>query len=566
MRPLGFVSNGITSALIDKGSIVWLTFPRFDSPSVFGKLLDNEAGEFSILPQEEEYEVAQEFLVPNVLLTKFKTKEGKADIVDLMPIGEKAIIRKIRSDITLRIDIRPMFNYGLYRPIMELEDNGIRFLNPLSRECLALMSDKPLSSSSFKTKGETTLYLVYSSDYSYGPFHKGKRLRKDLENSFNLTLNYWKNKVRVEDKDEISKMRSVSLGLLLGLIYSPSGGSIAAPTTSLPEVEGGNRNWDYRYVWIRDSAMISEALLFSGYLVEARRIINFLLGLVNFTSKPLLHPLYTVDGNDPPPEIEIPWLRGYKDSKPVRIGNAAASQVQLDIEGFLVDAIYKYFKLTNDKVFIEENKEKIEYIANWVSKNWMLRDAGMWEDRGKPLHYTHSKVMMWVTLDRAEKILDLSYGEKDKLRDWIMRNCVKDGSFVRSSDSGDVDANLLTLPLYGFIRVDDEIFLRTLQRIEEELRVNGFVKRYSKDSLGEAMHPFSLASIWLSRIYLRLGRRDEALELIRKVLKPSGGLYLIGEHIDVEKMEYTGNYPQAFVHAQLLIALNELSSNKFFDQ
>ncbi|TRM85331.1 glycoside hydrolase family 15 protein, partial [Sulfolobus sp. A20-N-G8] len=223
----------------------------------------------------------------------------------------------------------------------------------------------------------------------------------------------------------------------------------------------------------------------------------------------LLHPLYTVDGNDPPPEMEISWLRGYKDSKPVRVGNAAASQVQLDIEGFLIDAIYKYFSMTNDKVFIEENKEKIQYIADWVSKNWMLRDAGMWEDRGKPLHYTHSKVMMWVTLDRAEKILGLSYGEKDKLRDWIMRNCVKEGSFVRSSDSNDVDANLLTLPLYGFVQVNDEILLRTLKRVEEELHVKGFVKRYSNDSLGDAMHPFSLASIWLSRIYLRLARKDE---------------------------------------------------------
>lgn len=153
-----------------------------------------------------------------------------------------------------------------------------------------------------------------------------------------------------------------------------------------------------------------------------------MLALVNFTAKPLLHPLYAVDGSDPPPEIEIPWLSGYMNSRPVRVGNAAASQIQLDIEGFLVDAIYKYYKYTSDRVFVEENWDKIKYIGDWVSKNWMLKDAGMWEDRGDPKHYTHSKVMMWVALDRIEKIMNVKIHEKDEIKEWVMRNCVKDGS------------------------------------------------------------------------------------------------------------------------------------------
>ncbi|WP_176586695.1 alpha,alpha-trehalase TreH1 [Sulfolobus acidocaldarius] len=550
MKPLGFIGNGLTSALVDNGSIVWLTFPRFDSPSVFGKLLDDNAGEFSIRPVEDKFKVSQSYLVPNVLSTTFKSSNGKAEIVDLMPIGEKAIIRKVRTEIPLSFKIIPMFNYGLYRPIIRRKDDGIQFLNPVSRECLSLLSDVPTDE--IKPPG-TTLYLVYSSDCAYGPLDKGKQLENDLENSFNLTIDYWKDKIR--SNDEVWR---TSVGVLLGLIYSPSGSSIAAATTSLPEAVGDSRNWDYRFVWVRDSSMISEALLYSGYVVEARRILNFMLALVNFTAKPLLHPLYAVDGSDPPPEIEIPWLSGYMNSRPVRVGNAAASQIQLDIEGFLVDAIYKYYKYTSDRVFVEENWDKIKYIGDWVSKNWMLKDAGMWEDRGDPKHYTHSKVMMWVALDRIEKIMNVKIHEKDEIKEWVMRNCVKDGSFVRSSDSNDVDANLLTLPLYDFIDVKDPIFLKTLKRIEDELYVDGFVKRYSQDFMGEAKHPFALATIWLARVYIRLGRKERAMELLDKVLKPSGTLYLIGEHIDVENMEYTGNYPQAFVHAQLLLALKEV--------
>lgn len=407
-----------------------------------------------------------------------------------------------------------------------------------------------------------TLYLIYSTARDYGPFKK--RIERKAEKSLRATLNYWERKVPFKGTDETDRIREVSLMVLLSSIYSPTGASIAAPTTSLPEIEGGGRNWDYRYTWVRDSSMVSEALLSTGYIVESRRIINFLLGSMTFSSKPFLHPLYTVDGGDPPPEREIKWLSGFKGSKPVRVGNGAASQVQLDIEGFFVEAVYQYYLKTGDAEFLRENWVKLEYIHEWVSKNWKLKDAGIWEDRGRPQHYTHSKVMMWIALDRIEKMgkeigKKVSTSSKEKLRQWIIENCVKDSYFVRYAGSEEVDANLLTLPIYGFVDVRDPVFMNTLRKVETDLLKNGFVKRYRKDFMGEAVHPFTLANVWLARIYARLGREEEAIKLIKNLTRPSSNLYLIGEHIDVDKMEYTGNYPQVFTHAQILLAIEEIN-------
>ncbi len=559
MKPLGFISNGITSALINDGSIVWLSFPRFDSPSVFAKLLDEEGGEFSIFPHEE-CKVSYNYVLPNVMSTTFKCEKGRAEVIDLMPIGERSIVRKVVTEIPLRVKVKPVFNYGLYKAVVEKEADGTRFMNPLSRECLALIPGLE----EVKPPG-VTFYLTYSSATEYGPFRK-KQLGREVEKTIRITEDYWKRKISV--KYERMSPAEVSLMVLLGSIYSPTGASVAAPTTSLPEVEGGTRNWDYRFAWVRDSSMVSEALLSYGYIVESRRIINFLLGSMNFSSKPFLHPLYTVDGGDPPPETDIGWLSGFKGSKPVRVGNGAASQVQLDIEGFFIEAVYQYFRKTGDKEFLRENWSKLEYIHSWVSRNWKLKDAGMWEDRGAPQHYTHSKVMMWVVLDRIGKMgrevrKKVSNSSKERLYSWIMENCVRDGYFTRYAGSTEVDANLLTLPLYGFVDIKDRTFLNTLHKIEQDLVQGKFVKRYRKDFLGEASHPFTLAGVWLSRVYARLDRRDEARDFLLSVLKPSLGTYLVGEHVDVDKMEYTGNYPQVFVHAQLLLALKELGEYLF---
>lgn len=560
MKQLGYITNNKTSALIDNGSIVWLPLPKYDSPSVFNKLLDEDGGEFTVKLDES---INMYYLHPNVL----KTESHDVEIIDLMPKGESGIIRFVETKKTLNITIKPLFNYGLYKPIIEERKRGYRFLNPQGNDCIAVISDKLKRTGYYEfeiSPGESYIYLIYSPDSRYGPFNKGSSLTYDFKHAFKKSLNQWKFFFKdKKEKDELDKIYETSIWVLLSSIYSPTGAIVASPTTSLPEVEGGNRNWDYRFAWVRDSSIIAEALIDAGYIVEARRIINFFFGLVNFTSKPFLHPLYTIDGDYPPPEIQINWLSGYKNSKPVRVGNAAAMQIQLDIEGFFLNSVYKYYEATKDKVFIKENWEAIKYIAEWENKNWTLKDVGIWEDRGKPRHYIHSKVMMWVAMDRAERLAK-EIGEevewdKDKLKEWILQNGVKNGYFVQHTETEDVDASLLTLPLYDFISEKEEIFLNTLREIEKNLVIKDvYVKRYKSDSLGEAKHPFALTTLWLARIYNKLGRNGE--QIIRKVFMPP--LYLAGEHIDIDRDEYTGNYPQEFVHAEAILAIREIRRNK----
>jgi GH15 family glucan-1,4-alpha-glucosidase len=228
--------------------------------------------------------------------------------------------------------------------------------------------------------------------------------------------------------DQLLEAYQTSVGILLGLLYNPTGAIVAAPTTSLPEVEGGSRNWDYRFAWVRDSSIVAEALISAGFSAEARRIIEFFSRMVSFTSKPFIYPLYSIDGSVPPKEEEIPWLSGYENSKPVRIGNAAAGQLQLDLEGFFLDAFFKYYEATGDENYIRSHLDVIEYIADWVSENWKLEDVGIWEERGVQGHYIHSKVMMWVALDRAGKLMNAIGKEnpwketRHEIKEWVLQN------------------------------------------------------------------------------------------------------------------------------------------------
>ncbi|ADX83856.1 glycoside hydrolase family 15 protein [Sulfolobus islandicus] len=569
MKTLGFISNQITSALIDLSSIVWFPVPKFDSPSVFTRLLDEDGGEFSILPEGQEIiAVKQEYVYPLVIMTVIRTKQGEINITDLIPLGETVIIRKVESEIPFKVVFRPRFYYSLYKPII----GGSKFVNPRGRDCIAFLYDfsgKVKRSGNYVwnfSNGKGYLIANYASDVKHGVFsERGSTLNAMYERSFENTINYWKS-TDVKDVKSFNDLYKASIYTMLGSIYAPSGGVVAAPTTSIPEVEGGKRNWDYRFAWIRDSSIIAEALLEAGFIVEARRIINFLLSLINFSSKPFYYPLYTIEGTIPPPERKLRWLSGYKNSKPVRIGNGASSQIQLDIEGFFISALYKYVKLTNDQVFLKDVFSKVKYIGDWIAENWSLKDSGIWEDRGSPQNYTHSKIMMWIALDKIGKLANLiGYAdiwakERDKLRNWIFTNCVKNNYFIRyCGNTDDVDSSLLDSSLYGFIEVNDNIFINTLTKIENDLKTDVFVKRYKTDFMGEAKHPFLLTTVWLARVYMRLEKIDGAIEILDKINKISRELHLVGEHIDVEKGEFTGNFPQIFVHGQLVIAIKELN-------
>lgn len=567
MKPLGYISNQRTAALIDQTSVIWFPVPKFDSPSIFTKLLDEDGGEFKIIPQSEIQKITQYYEYPLVLTTEVQTKDGKMRITDLLPLGETVLIRKVESDIPFIVYLKPLFNYGLYRPIVD--EN--RFVNSRGRDCIVFLYEykgevKRNGNYSWNfDKGQGYLVANYSSDFKHGVAAKlEKGLDIDFEKPFLKTINFWKSIDFSETKIFTELYRS-SVYLLLSAMYSPSGGTVAAPTTSLPEVEGGNRNWDYRFAWIRDSSITAEALIDAEYVVEARRILNFLLSLVNFSTKPFYFPLFTIEGTIPPPEKELKWLSGYKSSKPVRIGNGASTQIQLDIEGFFMAALYKYIEKTNDRVMLRDVYDKVEHIADWVSENWLLKDSGIWEDRGAPQHYTHSKIMMWITLDRAAKLAkalglqDRWKESREKLRSWIYENCVKNGYFTRYAGSEDVDSAILSAPIYGFTTVSDPVFMKTLEKIENDLvTAKGFVKRYKSDFLGEAKHPFLLTTLWLARVYTMMGKVEKARAIVENLDKLAGTLHLIGEHVDVEKGEFTGNYPQVFVHAELVMTIREL--------
>ena len=569
MKPLGFISNQKTSALIKDSSIVWFPVPKFDSPTVFTRLLDEEGGEFAIIPNYKVREVKQYYEHPLVLTTELVTEKGRIKITDLIPLGETVIIRKVEAEVGFKVLFKPRFRYALYRPIIK----GNRFLNPRGRDCIAFLDfyqgeSKKVSKYTWRfSSGSGILVANYATDTRHGVMsERGKVLATDYMRSFEETIKYWES-YDVKDVEKFKELYKTSVFTLLGSIYSSSGGSIAAPTTSLPEVEGGNRNWDYRFAWVRDSSITAIGLLDAGLIVEGRRIIDFLFSLINFSSKPFYYPLYTIEGTIPPPEIKLNWLSGYKGSKPVRIGNAASKQVQLDVEGFFISAVYKYYQLTGDKVFIADQFDKLSYIADWISSNWSLKDSGIWEDRGEPKHYAHSKMMMWIALDKIGKMakelgkVDRWSESREKLREWILTNCVKNNHFIQHCGGEDeVDAALLSAPIYGFIDVKDPLFLSTLEKIEKELLVDGtFVKRYKKDFLGEAKYPFLLTTVWLARVYVMLGEMEKAEKIVERIERVAGNLHLVGEHVDPARNEFTGNFPQVFVHAELVSLIEELN-------
>ncbi|ARM75607.1 alpha,alpha-trehalase TreH1 [Acidianus manzaensis] len=577
MKSLPCINNEFTGALIDGTKIVWLPFPRYDSSPVFSYLLDENRGGFFDISGEV---LKQEYIIPNVLLTTLK--DG-SEITDSLLRGEHSLIRKIVAKSPLIVNIYPTFNYGKNKAVVEqIGKNVYKFSNVESTEFLEVHfvfdNIEKISSNSWRINGEGYIYLGYFQDERFGIYGKNI-VTFDPARGLERTINYWKNEMkrgRSKGKllnldipgfsgEEILDAYQNSSGILLGLLYNPTGAVVAAPTTSLPEIEGGSRNWDYRFAWVRDSSIIADALISAGYSNEARRIIEFLSRMVSFTTKPFMYPLYGVDGSVPPKEIEIPWLSGYANSKPIRVGNAAAAQLQLDLEGFFLDAMYKYYRATGDENYIKAHLDVIEYIADWVSENWKLKDVGIWEERGVQEHFIHSKVMMWVALDRAGKLLnaiDMENPWKDarhELKEWIMDNGVVNGKFVKKVGSEEVDSSLLALPIYGFIEPNNEIFLNTLKQIETDLMDHGLVKRYKRDFLGEAKYPFTLTSLWLARVYAMLGRFDEAKNIIGTIISISKPTYLIGEHVDPIRKEFTGNYPQAFAQANLILALDDLA-------
>ncbi len=571
----GLVSNGQTAALVaPDASIDWLAFPDFDSDAVFCRLLDPLVGGFMTLRPESHFRTDQAYLRGSLVLeTRLRTPSGDATIDDYLVLGRTELRRYVRNEVPLILECAPRFSYGQSLGALRQRDDGLLWLNPHKAEglLLSLRGARPRRIGREQwllPPGEHEIALLYTPDFAkekndFAPPEGDPALH--LEDA----LRYWRQVPMPTTVPAMQELFERSVLTMRALTVRPTGAILAAPTTSLPEQIGGARNWDYRFVWVRDSAYAAEAFLLSGDVLAARRLMEFLLSAVQMTGKPFVSPFMRGDGSFSLGERELGWLAGHRQSLPVRVGNAASAQLQLDIEGDLLWALWRYVRDTDDWNLPRSYFWAIERMADWTAEMWRVPDASLWEFRDEPGHYTHSLVLCWVALSAAAGLAE-AVGRPEKtsywreqaaqVRQFVMGECYRPDlrSFTQGVGSPQVDAALLCLPLYGFVPATDPAWQGTLERIEHDLVQDGLVYRYRFDSMGPARHPFTLGSAWLARVYLRTGQVAKAVETLEQLEQVATPLGLWGEHVDPSLGEQRGNFPQLFPHAGFVAAASEL--------
>ncbi|MBA3610247.1 MAG: glycoside hydrolase family 15 protein [Rubrobacter sp.] len=577
----GVIGNLHTAALVGTdGTIDWLCLPAFDSPSVFASILDDGiGGHFYLRPVE--YVRSQQIYLPdtNVLLTRFFCANGMAEVLDFMPIpnGPKdrhRLVRNarvIRGSIAFEIECRPAFDYARAKHAVSTGKSGVTFESPDA--ALTLSSEVPLkegdggSAGARFTLGEgeraTFCLLQGAQDGDVDALSDG-----EFEALLGETLGYWRrwiSRCTYSGRWRENVQRS-ALALKL-MVYDPTGALVAAPTMGLPEKIGGERNWDYRYTWLRDSAFALYALLSIGFDEEAGAFMGWLRDRCVTDSDGLLQPLYGIDGRSDTPETELDHLSGYMNSRPVRLGNAAKDQVQLDIYGAVLDAAYLYNKRGAPLDY--DVWTNLRRVLDWLADNWQDPDEGMWEVRGGRRQFVSSKVMSWVALERAGRIsrqrgLPAGNGnwkqERDRIYEEVMEkgwNAEK-GSFVQYYGSDALDASLLLMPLVKFVGPTDPRWISTLDNIQKELTYDTLVDRYNVDTaapdgLAGDEGSFSLCSFWLVECLTRSGRHEEARLALEKMFSYANHVGLYAEEIG-RSGEALGNFPQAFTHLALISA------------
>lgn len=573
-RFYGFISNSYTAALVGPdGSVDWFPCPRFDSAAVFCRLLDDARGGFFAIRPEGPWESRQQYLdQTNLLKTTFQTPDGQATILDFLPIGRTAIWRIVETPIPLVLTCRPTFNFGSCNAAYQIEDTGALFRHPAGTEALRLMIDGPHTKREQRDQwtigpGHVVVVLRYAQDAEREAAQLTEPLTDESE-MIQRTKTFWLLN-RLPYQGPWAEAFHQSVMVLRGLTYRTNGAMVAAATTSLPEIIGAERQWDYRFVWVRDAAYGAEALLLAGDPVGCRRYLEFIFNTVDLVGKPFAAPFYRVDGTVSHGEQEIGWLAGYRNTRPVRIGNAASGQLQLDVAGDFLWVVYLYWLTTQDHTFIRDYWWAIETLVHWVAGHWQQEDASLWEFRDDDDRYTHSQVMCWVALKAGQVFAEKALALPGLANHWAAQaQHVREDVWDHLRQSGvpyltqgprhpQLDAALLTLPLYGFLAPDDPVFRETLTQIENALVVDDRVYRYRQDNLGTAAHPFTLAGFWLARVYHRLGQADRRDALITAQIASMTDLGLFAEHIDRETGEPRGNFPQLFPHAGLITTLVE---------
>ncbi len=580
----GVIGDLHTAALVGTdGTIDWLCWPRFDSGSVFASILDSRrGGYFRVQPAAGEWTVKQLYFPDtNVLITRFLTPDGVGEIHDFMPIHRAAhaprrLVRQIvavRGEMRFLVECQPRFDYGRLRHELELTEQGAIFRSPSLT--LGLTSATPLSRDGDGVVAELTLSGGKSLAFALEPLEDGDLPEplspEQAEELFVRTVRYWRGWLAHSTyRGRWREMVHRSALTLKLLTYRPTGAIVAAPTTSLPEELGGSRNWDYRYTWIRDAAFSLYGLLRLGFTEEAEAFMGWLTerfreSHVDGTSGPL-QIMYRIDGSSSLEEETLDHLEGYQGSGPVRIGNGAADQLQLDIYGELIDSVYLYNKYGSP--ISHDAWLDLCRIVEWVCVNWDQPDEGVWEVRGGRQDFTYSRLMSWVAIERAIRIArqrglpaDLVrwLAERDRIYTQIMERGwnEKRRVFVQHYGTDGLDASVLLMPLVKFIAPTDPRWLSTLDAIGRELVSDSLVYRYniaaSPDGVSGDEGTFSIASFWYVEALARAGRLDEARLAFEKMLTYANHLGLYAEEIGPAG-EQLGNFPQAFTHLALISA------------
>ncbi|MFM0756011.1 glycoside hydrolase family 15 protein [Paraburkholderia sp. 22098] len=569
------LGDGQTAALVARnGSIDWLCWPGFDSDTCFAALLGHARnGRWQIAPVQEPIEVTRRYRGLTLILeTRFRTATGTAALVDFMPMrGEcPQLIRMVFGEtgsVEFDLQFGARFDYGRAVPAIRRLEDGAGVSIACGSNRLTLRTGAPLRDEGGNVMGRFAVAAGHSVSFvlNYSDSPDMSPACNDAQRQLSITTAFWEAwSAQADTRGPYQDALNRSLITLKALIHEPGGGIVAAPTAALPEHLGGSRNWDYRFCWLRDASLTLLALLRGGYPDEARRWRDWLVRAVAGAPSQL-QILYTIDGARHVTEWECPWLDGYQAAKPVRFGNGAVGQLQLDVFGEVMNALYlsRRAGLGPDGAAWTLEAELVEHLA----QVWQQPDQGIWESRGKPQNYTVSKVMAWVAVDRAIRSAaqfrqDAPVREWEQLRERIHADVCANAfrtdlnSFTQKYGGTELDASLLLLPLVGFLSPQDPRMQGTVAAIEQHLMTDGLVFRYrpehANDGLGEGEGAFLACSFWLADNLFLQGKRDQAEALFERLLGLRNDVGLLSEEYDVHSRRLVGNFPQAFSHIALV--------------
>jgi GH15 family glucan-1,4-alpha-glucosidase len=571
-----------TAALVHRqGSIDWCCFPRFDSDAAFAALLGHREHGCWVVSPMEKGETKRRYRDRSLVLeTEWETGEGRIRVIDFMPPRSEApeivrIVEGVSGRVTVRSEVVIRFGYGRIVPsVRRLDDTHVATAGP---DAIVLRTPAPSVGENRATVStfEIAAGARVPFTLTWFPSHAACPAEIDVDEALRETETFWRDwSSRCSYQGPYRDAVVQSLVVLKGLTYRPTGGIIAAPTTSLPEWPGGVRNWDYRYCWLRDATLTLLALVNAGYLEEARDWRNWLLRAAAG------HPddiqiMYGVAGERRLPEWVVEWLPGFDGSRPVRVGNRAAEQEQLDVYGEVTDALYQARRHNAGASLAAW--ELGRDVLGLLEQRWREPDEGIWEVRGTRRHFTHSKVMVWVAFDRAIKLCE-EFGREGPVERWrairdeihaqVCHEAWNDelGSFTQSYGSRQLDASLLLLPMVGFLPPEDPRVRGTLDAVRAHLSADGFLLRYrteeAVDGLPSGEGTFLPCSFWLVDALALDGRQDEATELFERLLAVRNDVGLLAEEYDPRTGRLLGNFPQAFSHIALVNSAFNLGSNR----